>query len=44
MYYYPTRYYPYYYYPMYKYAGLYDTLAPALPYLGAAVSVLGLVH
>jgi len=36
MYYYPPRYYPYYYYPMYKYAGLYDTLAPALPYLGAA--------
>jgi len=36
MYHYPTYYYPYYHYPMYKYAGLYDTLAPALPYLGAA--------
>ena len=36
MYRYPTHYYPYYYYPMYKYASLYDKLAPALPYLGAA--------
>jgi hypothetical protein len=36
MYYYPTHYYPYYYYPMYKYASLYDKVAPALPYLGAA--------